>query len=242
MSEANAQNLNFARRLWQFSKLNGLSYPMRRFGEPSAYGQIYTTSGNRLLKISQWSKNSAREMNIAKRAGQANVGPRVYNTRKAVHGGKTWAVMHMDKVPNAKSLYNAINNGNITNFRQVFNAVSKMHRAGIHHGNLHGGNILVYKNANGTLKLVPIDFGAAKYHRKIKNVGSAVKFAIEKRGWRGGSVIAGGNQAGPAYTRPGREQLVRSNNNMLKNLKRYFNSRSARKARNEAPIQQNMYI
>jgi len=242
MSEANAQNLNRARQIWSALKLDQLSYPMKRFGEKSAYGQIYQTSGNRLLKISNWSANSAREMNIARRAGQANVGPKVYNTRKVKHGGKTYAVMHMDKVPNAKSLYNAINNGNITNFRQVFNAVSKMHRAGIHHGNLHGGNILVYKNKNGTLKLVPIDFGAAKYHRKIKNIGSAVKYAIEKRGWRGGSVIAGRNEAGPGYSRPGREQLVRSNNNMLRNLKRYFNSRNERKARNEARVQQNMYI
>jgi serine/threonine protein kinase len=244
MSEANAQNLNRARKIWSALKLNQLSYPMKRFGSPSAYGQIYQTSGNRLLKISNWSKNSAREMNIARRAGQANVGPKVYNTRKVVHGGKTYAVMHMEKIPNSKSLYNAINNGTITNFRQVFNAVSKMHKAGIHHGNLHGGNILVYKNANGTLKLVPINFGASKYHRKIKNVGSAVKYAIEKRGWRGKSVIAGRNQAGPAYARPGREQLIRSNNNMLRNLKRYFNEVKELNARNEAGagVQQNMYI
>ena len=85
MTEANAQNLNRARRIWQMLKLDQLSYPMKRFGEPSAYGQIYLTSGNRLLKISNWSKNSAREMNIARRAGQANVGPKVYNTRKVKH-------------------------------------------------------------------------------------------------------------------------------------------------------------
>lgn len=244
MSNANAQNLNRARQIWSALKLDQLSYPLRRFGEKSAYGQIYRTSGNRLLKISKWSKNSAREMNIAKRAGQANVGPKVYNTRKVVHGGITYAVMHMEKVPNSKSLYKAINNGTITNFQQVHNIVSKMHRAGIHHGNLHGNNILVYKNANGTLKLVPINFGASKYHRKIKNIGSAVKYAIEKRGWRGGSVIAGRNEAGPGYARPGREQLVRSNNNMLKNLKRYFNEVKELNARNKAGagVQQNMYI
>jgi hypothetical protein len=71
-----------------------------------------------------------------------------------------------------------------------------------------------------------------------------VKYAIEKRGWRGKSVIAGRNQAGPAYARPGREQLIRSNNNMLRNLKRYFNEVKELNARNEAGagIQKNMYI
>jgi tRNA A-37 threonylcarbamoyl transferase component Bud32 len=224
-------DLNFARSIWSSLNLGANFYPKARFGNKSAYGKVYTTTANKLIKISPWSKNSAREMNIAKRAGAANVGPKVYNTRKISHKKQTWAVMTMDKVPNAKSLYNAINNGNITNFRVIWNVVAKMHRAGIHHGNLHGYNILVYKNANGTLKLVPIDFGAAKYHPKITNMSSAVKMAIQKRGWRGGSVIRGRNAAGPGYARPGREQLVRSNNNMLRNLKRYFNEVTANRGR-----------
>jgi tRNA A-37 threonylcarbamoyl transferase component Bud32 len=222
---ANAQDLNSARRIWSDLNLGAEFYPMSRFGEKSAFGKVYRTHGKKLMKISQWGKNSAREMSIAKRAGNANIGPKVYNTRKHSKGGRNLAVMTMNEVPSAKSLYNAINNGNITNFRQIFNAVSKMHRAGIHHGNLHGGNILVYKNANGSLKLAFIDFGAAKYSRRITNMGTAVKRAIESRGWRGGSVVAARNNAGPAYSRPGRSQLVRSNNNMLANLKRYFNSR-----------------
>jgi tRNA A-37 threonylcarbamoyl transferase component Bud32 len=222
---ANAQDLNSARRIWADLKLGQEFYPMSRFGEASAFGRVYRTNGKKLMKISLWSKNSAREMSIAKRAGNANIGPKVYNTRKHTGRGGTSAVMTMNEVPKAKSLYNSINNGNITNFRQISNAVARMHQAGIHHGNLHGGNVLVYKNANGTLKLVFIDFGASKYHHKIKNVGTAVKRAIESRGWRGGSVVAARNTAGPAYSRPGRAQLVRSNNNMLRNLKLYFNTR-----------------
>jgi len=222
---ANAQDLNSARRVWSDLNLGAEFYPMSRFGAKSAFGRVYRTNGKKLMKISPWSMNSAREMSIAKKAGNANIGPKVYNTRKHTSRGKTSAVMTMNEVPNAKSLYNAINNGNVTNFRQIFNAVSKMHRAGIHHGNLHGGNILVYKNANGTLKLAFIDFGASKYSRGITNMGTAVKRAIERRGWRGGSVVAARNNAGPAYSRPGRTQLVRSNNNMLTNLKLYFNKR-----------------
>ena len=164
-------------------------------------------------------------MKIAKIAGQANVGPKVWNTRKY----QNKAVMTMNKVPGAKSLYNAIDNGTITNFRNVEAIIQRMHRAGIHHGNLHGDNILVYKNSNGKIRLAAINFGASKYHRGIKNARSAVRYALEKRGWRGGSVNVTNKYmgyTGPAlYQRPGRNQVIRSNEEMLRNLKTYFNTK-----------------
>jgi tRNA A-37 threonylcarbamoyl transferase component Bud32 len=222
---ANAQDLNYARSIWSNLNLGQNFYPVKRFGENSAYGKIYLTSGNKLMKITPWTLNSKREMNIAKRAGVANVGPKVYNTRKISHRKRTLAVMTMDKVPNAKSLYNAINSGNIQNFKQITNAVARLHRAGIHHGNLHGGNILVYRNASGNLKFTFIDFGASKYHPEIKNMNSAIKYAINRAGWRGGSQVVGGFQNLPGYSRPGRNQLVTSNSNRLRNIERYFRTR-----------------
>ena len=182
------------------------------------------------MKISRWGANSAREMRIAKIAGNANVGPKVWNTRKWKADGKTYAVMVMNKVPRAKSLYNAINNGTITNFQQVRNMVAKMHAAGIHHGNMHGENILVYVANNGSLKLVPINFGAAKYHPKIRNANSAVAMAIHSRGWRGGSVPVRNQHGNTWYRRPGREQPIRSNKNMLEYLQVVFNNARSKRA------------
>ena len=228
MSHNNVRN---AQEVWRKLRLGFPFMPMTRVGNKSAFGEIYRTHGNKLMKITKWTRNSAREMKIAKIAGAKNIGPRVYNTRSIDHGGRKLAVMTMNEVPRAISLYNAINQGLVTNFNQVENVVKKMHQAGIHHGNLHGGNILVYMTNNGNLKLVPINFGASKYHRRITNTSSATKMAIEKRGWRGGSVMVGRNNGQvPVYQRPGRNQLIRPNANMLKNLKLYFNNVRARRA------------
>lgn len=215
-------NVREAQTIHRNLKLHQDFWPTNKFGEISRFGKIYKTSGNKLMKISNWTRNSEREMRIAKIAGNARVGPKVYNTRTYTLGTKKMAVITMNKIPGAKSLYNAIDNGNVTNFKNVENIVGTMHRAGIHHGNLHGGNILVYKNFYGKLRMVPIDFGAAKFHPKIQNTRSAVQYAIEKRGWRGGSTpFKSGNFT--AYKRPGRNQPVRSNENMMRHLKEYFN-------------------
>ena len=56
-------------------------WPVARFGAPSVYGKIFLTAGNKIMKVTAWSKNSQREMRISKIASNANVGPRVYNTR-----------------------------------------------------------------------------------------------------------------------------------------------------------------
>ena len=230
-----------ARKLWSKLGLRQEFYPMHLFGSHSAYGRIFLTSGNKIMKVSAWSKNSKREMKVSKAAGNANIGPRVYNTRIwkpnpknaadmnilteiARRKGDALAVMTMDRVPRAKTLYNAINNGNIKNFKIIENIVSRMHAAGIHHGNLHGENILVYMNNSGKLRLVPINFGAGKYHRGIKNTASAVRYATQKGGLRGvGTSVVRNNLTW--YKRPGREQPVRSNAEMLEALRRYFSAR-----------------
>ena len=215
--------------------------PVKRFGDPSAYGSIFNTSGNKLMKIAIWTRNSEREMKIARIAGNANVGPKVYNTRKWTprtvgeyallkdlfpnknpNNIEHVAVITMNKVPDAKSLYRAIKNGTITNFKQIEKAIELMHAAGIHHGNLHGENILVYVNNSGQVRFKIIDFGASKYSKKIINSRSAVRCATEQGGWRGcgTSKTVGGFTR---YYRPGRNQFVRSNEAMLANLRKYFN-------------------
>ena len=219
-------------------------YPVRRFGNKSSFGKVFETNGNKIMKISPWSKNSEREMKISKIASNANVGPRVHNTRiwtprtpkNANHlaileslapnrSKNKLSVITMDKVPRAKSLYNAINNGTVTNWKLIESAIRRMHAAGIHHGNLHGGNILVYMNNSGQLKLVPINFGASKYSREIKNTNSAVQHSIQRFGYfRGPGICARDPSGTKCYLRPGRNQPVRSNANMMVRLKAFFNS------------------
>ena len=233
--------LDHARALWKALQLPNAFYPVRRFGNPSAYGKIYISNNNKLMKITAWTKNSQREMKISKIASNKNIGPKVYHTRtwspraRNAHEyatlrtfapkGTKLSIITMNLIPRSQSVYNAINNGVITNFKPIENMVKRMHAAGIHHGNLHGGNILVYVNNSGQLKFVPIDFGASKYHPKITNTASAVRRATQMCGFRGPgkkSVIQGFT----CYARPGREQLVRSNQNMLNNLRHYFNTRN----------------
>lgn len=226
MSQADQANLNFARKVWANLRLGQEFYPAKRFGTPSKWGKIYVTEGNKILKITKWNPNSQHEMNIAKIAGKANAGPRIYNTRKHVANGTNWSVITMDKIQNPKSLYNSINNGTITNFKQVEQVVNRLHRAGIHHGNLHGDNILVYLNKNGKIKLLPINFGASVYNSSIRNMNSAVKFATNSaRGVRSYKTPNGRT----AYAQPGRYQGMLSNFNEFRALKAYFNETRALK-------------
>lgn len=220
-----------AMKVWSNLGLDNRFRPVAHYGEPTGHGEIYRTLGNKIMKISKWSKNSKREMHIAKKAGNSNIGPKVWNTRKYSANGKELAVMTMNLVPDSKNLYNAIVNGNIPNFKHISNAINRMHAAGIHHGNLHGGNILVYVGDNGRVRIIPIDFGTSKYHRGIKNTQSAVHYAIERRGWRGGSVVwRTGNNGISTYRRPGRNQAITSNANMIRHLRSYFNKYSPYRA------------
>lgn len=209
--------LNFALQVYKTLGLHPIFAPTKRFGAASKHGLIFNTVGHKIIKIGNWTKNSQYEMNVAKRAGNAGLGPRVYNTRKFTNLGKNWAVMTMDKVPNPKTLYNAINNGTVTNFKLIQNVYNSLHRAGIHHGNLHGYNILVFINKNGQKKLLPINFGTAVYNKRIKNTKTAVNIATQNtRSYKT-------NGGGTAYIRPERAQPFRANNEELKALKKYFN-------------------
>ena len=209
-------NLNWAKRV---AKELGLPEPMRPFGASSKFGKVFELPGNKIMKVLPASNNTNREIQIAKIAGLANIGPKVHNTRKY---GTNWHVMVMDKVLGAQSLANAISSGLVKNFANVEAAIKKLHAKGIHHGNLHGDNILVYKNANGRLRFVPINFGAATYNaNSIRNLNSAVQTAS-----KGATVkkIQGVNY----YTIPGRSQAAKSNRNSMAIIRKIINEKGAR--------------
>jgi hypothetical protein len=209
-------NLNWAKRA---AATLGLPQPLRPFGSSSKFGKVFELPGNRIMKVLPASPNTNREIEIARVAGQANIGPKVHNARKY---GNKWHVMVMDKVLGAQSLANAISSGLVKNFANVEAAIQKLHAKGIHHGNLHGDNILVYKNANGRLRYVPINFGAATYNAgQIRNLNSAVQTAS-----RGATVkrIQGVNY----YTLPGRSQASKSNKNSLEIIRKIINEKGGR--------------
>lgn len=209
-------NLEWARKAVKNLGLDPRHQPLRNFGTKSAYGKIFELNGGRVMKVMPWGPNAEREMRVARIAGQANIGPKVYNTRQF----GSWAVMTMDKVLNAKTLNNALRTGLVTNFNNVERAISKLHAAGIHHGNLHGDNILVYKNANGRWRFVPINFGAANYNTSVTNIASAVNSVRRKA--KGTRRIMGINH----FNINGRTQPVRSNANRLKALRLHYSPRS----------------
>jgi len=165
-------------------------------------------------------------MKIAKIASNKGVGPHVYNTRTFYDStnGRKYAVIAMEQLLNAKSVKQAFNNYTLNNFHNVQAAINAMHREGIHHGNLHFDNILVYKNRSNHWAVLPINFGSAKYNNRIHNANSAVKYAIGNTNWRGRPKSIArmvGNEV--LYERPGRKTLVRSNKNALARIKKYFN-------------------
>lgn len=229
------RRLEAARYLWSNLRLDPKFHPVSHFGEPSKWGAVFTTNGNKIMKIVPWSESAEREMRVARIAGNSNVGPKVYNTRvwtppnaasrnaaqnnviKAFtnKNNKTnkVVVITMNKVPRAKPLYNAINNGTIRNFSKVENAIKRMHAAGIHHGNLHGYNILVYLNNSGNVKVVPINFGASNYNKSITNSKTALNYLSKMPG----------QVTHPYYFPQGRRQPTVANEYQIENLRKYFN-------------------
>lgn len=224
-------------KLWSKLKLPANFKPKSKFGIKSKYGTIFETNGNKIMKIMPWSNNAEREMRIAKIAGNKNVGPKVYKTRvwtppsnlddadrdiinsfSNKMRNRKIAVIVMDKIPRAKSLYNAINNGTVKNFSKVENIIKRMHAVGIHHGNLHGNNILVYVTNSGNLKFMPINFGGSNYSRTITNTKSARNYVSKMPG------ISGNGE--PYYFVMGRAQPIISNHNSIRHLREYFTKKS----------------
>ena len=218
-----------ARNIYQKLGLNSKFFPMNRIGG-GAFGNIYKgRNETKIMKISNMSTNSKSEMSIAKIAGTIGIGPRVYNTH--IINGK--AVITMNYLKNAKTVARAIMNGEITNWKPVQSAINRMHKKGIHHGDLHTGNIIIYTAPDGTRKIAIIDFGAAIFNPKIKNVRSAERIALGLKYF--GRNLArklpaselakyGAKYNYPLYQVPGRSQVIVKNSNRIKESKEFLRS------------------
>jgi thiamine kinase-like enzyme len=126
-----------------------------------ANGAIYTTNSGKLLKVVH--EINPQEYNSLLALKNTKFVPKVYN-RAYVND---YTVFTMNKVGRNSNMVVTLdnfrnyvkNNKNVP--KQLSQMVSNMHRRGISHGDLHGGNILVsFKPGNPSrYKLWFIDFG-----------------------------------------------------------------------------------
>jgi hypothetical protein len=105
----------------------------------------------------------------------------------------------------------------------VQKAINTMHAAGIHHGDLHGENILIEHDAAGkAVRAWVIDFGASHRNKAITNITSAVRIALAP-----GTVtrIPPSLHSGRSYSMynaNGKRQLVVSNKGSVAGLKKHM--------------------
>lgn len=184
----NSSYLKIAQKLHANMKLDNSLYPVSRFGNTSKFGFIFETRNGKIMKISPAGANANREANIARAAGNAGVGPKIHDVRtthsnlsqELFRGANGLQIVIMNKVKGAKSFYNSVKNKEPVNLRMVKNAIAKMHAAKIHHGNLHGKNILVeYDDTGKPTRVWIIDFGASTISNKVKNLKTTEKLLLE---------------------------------------------------------------
>ena len=231
-------SLDHARRLHLLLKLPLSNFPMNTFGSNSAYGKVFLTRNGRIMKIAPSNANLAKEVNLGRTAGQAGFGPKIHNFHNytiKTNADRVMAtalfpnvrltklgVVIMNKVPRAASYYNAVNSG-MRNWPMVQKAINAMHAAGIHHGDLHGENILIEHDAAGkAVKAWVIDFGASHHNKAITDITSAVRIALAP-----GTVtrIPPSLHSGRAYSlynANGKRQLVVSNKGSVAGLKTHM--------------------
>jgi hypothetical protein len=239
MNNHNQMNsLDHARRLHLLLKLPLSNFPMNTFGSNSAYGKVFLTRNGRIMKIAPSNANLAKEVNLGRTAGQAGFGPKIHNFHNytiKTNADRVMAtalfpnvrltklgVVIMNKVPHAASYYNAVNSG-MRNWPMVQKAINAMHAAGIHHGDLHGENILIEHDAAGkAVRAWVIDFGTSHHNKAITNITSAVRIALAP-----GTVtrIPPSRHSGRAYSlysANGKRQLVVSNKGSVASLKTHM--------------------
>lgn len=231
-------SLDHARRLHLLLKLPLSNFPMNTFGSNSAYGKVFLTRNGRIMKIAPSNANLAKEVNLGRTAGQAGFGPKIHNFHNytiKTNADRVMAtalfpnvrltklgVVIMNKVPHAASYYNAVNSG-MRNWPMVQKAINAMHGAGIHHGDLHGENILIEHDATGkAVRAWVIDFGTSHHNKAITNITSAVRIALAP-----GTVtrIPPSRHSGRAYSlysANGKRQLVVSNKGSVASLKTHM--------------------
>jgi predicted Ser/Thr protein kinase len=235
-------SLDAAKKLRKILNLPNSLEPMRPFGANSKWGKIFETRNGKIMKISRLSNNSNREAKIGTIAGKIGVGPKIHNVR--THAARTITdrelyknlfsrnnvrkvqILIMNKVNRAMSFYNSINSSSHPiNWSAVQNVINRMHAGGIHHGDLHGENILVEYGQDGKpIRAWIIDFGTAVHHKNIVNINSAVSIAIPPS--LKSAIPSGGNRSYSTYHVAGVSQPVVKNTYSVGNLKRYAQTSS----------------
>jgi hypothetical protein len=228
-------SLNHARRLHLLLKLPLSNFPMNTFGSNSAYGKVFLTRNGRIMKIAPSNANLAKEVNLGRTAGQAGFGPKIHNFHNytiKTNADRVMAtalfpnvrltklgVVIMNKVPRAASYYNAINSG-MRNWPMVQKAINAMHAAGIHHGDLHGENILIEHDAAGkAVRAWVIDFGTSHHNKAITNITSAVRIALAPGTVTRIPPSLHSGRAYSVYNANGKRQAIVSNKGSVASLK-----------------------
>jgi predicted Ser/Thr protein kinase len=123
-------------------------------------GAVYKYNTNKVVKISRktnTNKNNRfkHEHYISKKAGNMNIGPKVYNIGniKANNGQNyLWYTMNLLSGKPIKQIANKQ-----IYKKNAYNKVKRLHNAGISHFNLHEDNIFITNNG----RLFIIDYGAS---------------------------------------------------------------------------------
>lgn len=114
-------------------------------------GAVYKHGSNRVVKVSNISNRAIQEYEMAKVAGNLNIGPKVYGSNR--NATKFWYFMNY---VNGTPLKNIKNKSCYK--KHVYYVVDKLHKAGIAHLDLHEDNIMIGMNG----KVYIIDYGSAR--------------------------------------------------------------------------------
>jgi hypothetical protein len=102
----------------------------------------------------------------------------------------------------------------------VQKAINAMHAAGIHHGDLHGENILIEHDAAGkAVRAWVIDFGTSHHNKAITNITSAVRIALAPGTVTRIPPSLHSGRAYSVYNANGKRQAIVSNKGSVASLK-----------------------
>lgn len=128
-------------------------------------GEVYKMNNNKVIKFVKTSNKNYRfnrEYTIAKRAGNLQIGPKVYN--KGRNQNHLWYTMN--HIKNAEPLTTFAKKHNTTTKKKMSNmltfGVNKLHNAGIAHLDLHPDNILISSKNSKHHRMYIINYGAAE--------------------------------------------------------------------------------
>ena len=125
-------------------------------------GKVYTIKQqpNKVLKVSAVNSKSQDEGTMSQIAGNAGIGPKVYNAR-VIDG---YLVLLQEKMDGTLQEYMQRYDFSSEDYRNIENLVQRLHKLDICHKDLHIKNIM-YKMVNGKPDFKIIDFSRATYKK-----------------------------------------------------------------------------